>query len=288
MNYLSYIHRKLSVKVKFIKELIKLKFDNKYNFVIYSRKLRNIHQNKRIIIIGTGPSIKYQDLTFLKDDIVIALNEFYLHPEIDVIKPKYFLYTGYNIHKDTVDFDVAVKWYKEFEKCILKNKGTALLPISDFDFLKENQLMQNDLLKKYFFNYTINIKKIERYDFEYDVLSFYGDNSAINAIGLSIYMGAKEIYLLGLDHDWILTYKNKKQNHFYKDEESLIYKDHSQNFKRVTLLDNLINYCRIFEQYTAIEKYSKMKKINIYNMTDGGMLDVFRLKNYYKFIKDKA
>jgi hypothetical protein len=288
MNYLSYIHRKLSVKVKFIKELIKLKFDNKYNFVIYSRKLRNIHQNKRIIIIGTGPSIKYQDLTFLKDDIVIALNEFYLHPEIDVIKPKYFLYTGYNIHKDTVDFDVAVKWYKEFEKCILKNKGTALLPISDFDFLKENQLMQNDLLKKYFFNYTINIKKIERYDFEYDVLSFYGDNSAINAIGLSIYMGAKEIYLLGLDHDWILTYKNKKQNHFYKDEESLIYKDHSQNFKRVTLLDNLINYCRIFEQYTAIEKYSKMKKINIYNMTDGGMLDVFRLKNYSKFIKDKA
>lgn len=288
MNYLSYIHRKLSVKVKFIKELIKLKFDNKYNFVIYSRKLRNIHQNKRIIIIGTGPSIKYQDLTFLKDDIVIALNEFYLHPEIDVIKPKYFLYTGYNIHKDTVDFDVAVKWYKEFEKCILKNKGTALLPISDFNFLKENQLMQNDLLKKYFFNYTINIKKIERYDFEYDVLSFYGDNSAINAIGLSIYMGAKEIYLLGLDHDWILTYKNKKQNHFYKDEESLIYKDHSQNFKRVTLLDNLINYCRIFEQYTAIEKYSKMKKINIYNMTDGGMLDVFRLKNYSKFIKDKA
>ena len=288
MNYLSYIHRKLSVKVKFIKELIKLKFDNKYNFVIYSRKLRNIHQNKRIIIIGTGPSIKYQDLTFLKDDIVIALNEFYLHPEIDVIKPKYFLYTGYNIHKDTVNFNVAVKWYKEFEKCILKNKGTALLPISDFDFLKENQLMQNDLLKKYFFNYTINIKKIERYDFEYDVLSFYGDNSAINAIGLSIYMGAKEIYLLGLDHDWILTYKNKKQNHFYKDEESLIYKDHSQNFKRVTLLDNLINYCRIFEQYTAIEKYSKMKKINIYNMTDGGMLDVFRLKNYSKFIKDKA
>jgi hypothetical protein len=288
MNYISSIHRKLSVKVKFIKELIKLKFDNKYNFVIYSRKLRNIHQNKRIIIIGTGPSIKYQDLTFLKDDIVIALNEFYLHPEIDVIKPKYFLYTGYNIHKDTVDFDVAVKWYKEFEKCILKNKGTALLPISDFDFLKENQLMQNDLLKKYFFNYTINIKKIERYDFEYDVLSFYGDNSAINAIGLSIYMGAKEIYLLGLDHDWILTYKNKKQNHFYKDEESLIYKDHSQNFKRVTLLDNLINYCRIFEQYTAIEKYSKMKKINIYNMTDGGMLDVFRLKNYSQFIKDKS
>jgi hypothetical protein len=287
MNYLSYIHRKLSIKVKFIKELIKLKFDNKYNFVIYSRKLRNIHQNKRIIIIGTGPSIKYQDLTFLKDDIVIALNEFYLHPEIDVIKPKYFLYTGYNIHKDSVDFDVAVKWYKEFEKCILNNKGTALLPISDFDFLKENQLMQNDLLKKYFFNYTINIKKIEKYNFEYDVLSFYGDNSAINAIGLSIYMGAKEIYLLGLDHDWILTYKNKKQNHFYKDEESLIYKDHSQNFKRVTLLDNLINYCRIFEQYTAIEKYAKMKKINIYNMTDGGMLDVFRLKNYSQFIKDK-
>ncbi len=237
MNYLSYIHRKLSVKVKFIKELIKLKFDNKYNFVIYSRKLRNIHQNKRIIITGTGPSIKYQDLTFLKDEIVIALNEFYLHPEIDVIKPKYFLYTGYNIHKDTVNFNVAVKWYKEFEKCILKNKGTALLPISDFDFLKENQLMQNDLLKKYFFNYTINIKKIEKYDFKYNVLSFYGDNSAINAIGLSIYMGAKEIYLLGLVHDWILTYKNKKQNHFYKDEESLIYKDHSQNFKRVTLLD---------------------------------------------------
>lgn len=288
MKILKKINAILSVKIKNFKAKVKLIREKKYKIVQRSNVLRNIHENKRIFILGTGPSIKEQDLTPLKDEITIALNEFYLHPDIEKIKPKYYLYTGYQIHKETVEYNTAIKWYEDFELCIRRNEGTALLPLLDYDFLKENELMQKNDFEKYYLNYVIDAKKINRYKFDNDILSYYGHNSAINAIALSIYMGANEICLLGLDHDWILTFKDKKQNHFYEDDESLVYKDHSKNFKRNLLMDNLVNYLDIFQQYEAIEKYSLKNNISIFNLTRGGLLDVFRIKNYENYIGKKT
>lgn len=286
MYLLNQIYKYLSIEIKSLKVKSRLKSKNQFDVVLKSKKLRDIHKGKRIYVLGTGPSIKNQNLTHLSNQITIALNEFYLHNDISQIKPTYYLYTGYHIHKETVKYDVAVNWYKNFEQCIKTNKGIPLLTIGDYDFLKKNNLFQDINLEKYYLNYIISSRKIDRYKFKKSFLHYYGDNSAINAIGLAILMGAKEIYLLGLDHDWILTFKDKKQNHFYDDSDSLIYKDHSNNFKRNTLMDNLINYVRIFQQYQKLEDYALKNSIDIFNLTDGGMLDVFRTKNFELHIRE--
>ncbi|WP_445721886.1 hypothetical protein [Flavobacterium sp.] len=288
MNIIKKIKEGLSIEIKALKIRRKLKSKKKNEIVKKTEELRNIHQGKTIYILGSGPSIKEQNLIPLKDEISIALNEFYLHKDIEEIKPTYFLYTGYHIHKETVKLEVAINWYKDFEKCILKNKGKALLTIGDYDLFQDNGLFKNNSIEKYFFNYVIDPKKIGRYEFKKSYLNYYGDNAAVNAIILGIYMGAKEICLLGLDHDWILSFKDKKQNHFYEDNESHLYKDHSENFKRNTMMDNLINYIKIFNQYESIEKYALKNKINIFNLTRGGLLDVFRTKNYENHIKNRA
>ena len=284
---ISLIFPKLYVYLKRLKYLNRLKKKGHFNIVSRNINLRNTHKGKRIFIVGTGPSIKKQDLKLLKNEIVISLNEFFLHPDISIIKPKYYLYTGYYIHTETVDYNVAVDWYKLFEECIEKNNGMALLPIGDFDFFKVNNLMQDSIFEKYFFNYVLDPKYINEFEFEKNFLSYFGNNAAVNAIALAFFMGASEICLLGMDHDWILTFKDKKQNHFYEDDESLMYKDHSENFKRNLLYDNLINYVNIFEQYQAFEKYSVKNDVKIINLTEGGLLDVFITKDYRRYLSKK-
>ncbi len=286
MNLLQKAKNYVSVEIKAFKCRNKLKSKKLFKIVLKSGNLKNIHEGKRIYILGTGPSIKSQNLIPLNKEITIALNEFYLHSDIDKIRPTYYLFTGYANHTDTIKYDVAVNWYRNFEKCIKRNNGISLLTIDDYDFLKNNNLFQDMNMEKYFLNYVVSSKKVNRYKFKKSYLNLFGDNAAINAIGIAMYMGAKEICLLGLDHDWILTFKDKKQNHFYDDSDSLVYKDHSSYFKRITLMDNLLLYIKIFGHYEALEKYARKYNIDIFNLTNGGLLDVFRTKNFEKHLNE--
>ena len=261
----------------------RLKRRNQLNLVEKSFELKNIHSKDRIFIVGTGPSIKNQNLLYLKDEIVIGMNEFYLHPQIEQIKPKYNIYTGYSIHKETVSYETAVKSYTSFEKNLKLTGGTVLLPIWDFDFLSKNGLMKDETLSKYYFNYVLLPKDLDQFQFDSLYASYGGQNSAIFSICLAMFMGAKEIYLIGLDHDWILSYYDREQAHFYDDEKSPIYKDQKATFNRNLLKDYFYPYVKIFEQYEALEKYAKNHDIKIINLTNKGLLDVFERQEYENF-----
>ena len=49
----------------------------------YNKIQRNKHKNQRVFIIGSGPSIKGMDLTPLKDEITICVNESYKALDFD-------------------------------------------------------------------------------------------------------------------------------------------------------------------------------------------------------------
>ncbi|MGK0327336.1 MAG: hypothetical protein ACJAYY_000301 [Paraglaciecola sp.] len=47
-------------------------------------------------------------------------------------------------------------------------------------------------------------------------------NISILSIQIAIYMGFKEIYLVGLDHDWILRMFDKSHMHFLKKKQAFM------------------------------------------------------------------
>jgi len=253
-------------------------WNNIKDVVNKSRELKNIHKGRRIFIVGTGASIKNQNLLPLKDEIVIGLNEFFLHPEINLIKPAYNIYSGYFSHKNTITEKTAKKWYANFEEIINKTGTTALLPADDFEFIKENRLMNLSNAKKFFFNFNTPPDLLHKHKFDSIKRSYNGQSVSIMGICMAMFMGASEIYLLGLDHDWILTYLEKRQNHFYEDKESETYKDQVNNFNFSFLEGYIYSYARLFEQYHFIEKFAKGKDIKIINLTEGGLLDIFERK----------
>ena len=55
--------------------------------VTENKKFKDIHASSRCFILASGPSIRDQDLGFLKGEICFAVNEFYLHKDINLISP---------------------------------------------------------------------------------------------------------------------------------------------------------------------------------------------------------
>ena len=70
-------------------------------------------------------------------------------------------------------------------------------------------------------------------------------------------MGFKEIYLLGVDCNYL---KGSNQNYFFKDKV-IDNKDH--------------NVYSMILDYQAVQKYAEKNNIKIFNATRGGALEVF-------------
>jgi hypothetical protein len=228
--------------------------------------------------MGTGPSIKEQDLLPLKKEICIGLNEFYLHPDLDVIKPTYMLFSGFYLHPNIAS--KALDWYRNFEIHI-KAHSTAILNVQDFPFLKEHNLLTTT--KCYYANYTKPLEALNKLGIQADKYSYLSQNVSIMALQMALYMGASEIILLGCDHDWIFTALDNRQNHFYDDAKSIIYKGQEETSKRNIFNDILNPYFIMFKQYQYINEYVvRQGTCKIYNASKRSLLDVFEKRDFEK------
>ena len=100
------------------------------------------------------------------------------------------------------------------------------------------------------------------------VYGLYGRGTVTyECIQLAVYMGFREIYLLGVDFNFSSDYKDKS-NHFV----STYY---SKNSKTGYFLEK-----ESLEAYEAAKKYAENHGIKIFNATRGGKLEVFERRNF--------
>jgi hypothetical protein len=95
----------------------------------------------------------------------------------------------------------------------------------------------------------------------------------IMVLMIALYMGFREIYLLGVDHDWFVK---KEYRYFYGHgvtaTDQTLTKD---GLLLTTLWDELPAVSKVWEQYRAIKRIAHANGVRIYNATHGGMLDEF-------------
>ncbi|MBR5994343.1 MAG: DUF115 domain-containing protein [Lachnospiraceae bacterium] len=246
-NYIAF-----PIKGFFRKHHIKPFYNDNYAKV---EALKNKHAGKRCFIIATGPSLTLEDVESLDKEITIGVNSIFRLYNKTSFRPTYYV---------ALDPDV--------EKII---QTDAVTPVEDF--AKENIIL-NPLMKKryscatyvdicyqnhwfnYFnprFRYEKNLKNTK------DVLWGIYDKYTITnaAIDLAIYMGCKEIYLLGVD----CNYKGKKK--YFSDPGK-------EAFSPDELQAELIHKS-MMAGYEFEEKMSSHNGVRIYNATRGGMLEVF-------------
>lgn len=241
------------IRFNLVKLLRLIHLDKTYESLLSQK---NKYYGKRCFIIATGPSMNKEDLMKLKNEYTFGVNSLC----------KIFDETGW----ETTFFGIQDKSvYRKLKEDISKLHTTELFISSD------NKDIDSISCKKHLYPFNIYNQKTPSEKFVYR----FSDNIYKEVCGgftivysmlqVAVYMGFKEIYLLGCDCNYD---DDKKKRHFIESGHF------DPGYKTVGL--------RMIEAYKVANDYIKNKDINIYNATRGGMLEIFPRVNLDEVLKE--
>lgn len=169
------------------------------------KEFRNLHSGQRCFIIANGPSLLKLDLTFLKNEITFGMNRLYL-----IFDKMGFVPTYYSVVNELVIEQFADDLGKlPTTKFLNWNQRASFTePDERLNFLRINM----DLQDKFSHDLTQGV--------------YSGGTVTYATLQLAFYMGFKEVYLIGLDHNFVdkgrpntteVRKTDEDKNHFHPD-----------------------------------------------------------------------
>lgn len=260
VNYLNHIYYTLRFRLSGLGILI-----NKNEKSLKSYK--NKHIGERCFIIGNGPSLKEMDLTPLREEITFGVNKIYLNKEKMGFLPTYYVIEDYLIAEDRAkeinELTGPIKFVPTFLDYVLK-KGDSTINFNAF------------------VNYSD--PKFKPY-FSQDCSRRIGVGGSVTfmCLQLAFYMGFKEVYMIGFDHNYpkmgdksnsnIIVTTENDENHFTPNYYTKGERWHDPNVERMELGFT-----------TARENFSKANR-TIKNATVRGNLEVFERIDFKSLFK---
>lgn len=234
-----------------------------------NRRFKGIHKKNRLFVLCSGPSIQKMDLTVLKNEITMAVHSFYLHKDISVIQPAYYCNAQWEYNEKTTE-KVAEAYLKDLKKTV--GKSQYFFSIHEKEIIDRIQVFTPEEIHYYCYGKVSSL--YEEVDLCRGIMPVH--SVPVICIQLAIYMGFKEIYLLGTEHDFLAT---KKYAYFYDRKQSVtgntdITTDADSNLT-MHFSDALADAYALWENYKVVKRIAEKNDIRIYNATLGGALDLF-------------
>jgi len=212
------------------------------------KKFRNIHKGERCFIIATGPSLTIEDMEKLKDEYTFGMNSICLVFDKTDFRPTYF-----GIQDEHVYEKIKEKLILHCkENVFVSSNICALYDVPEqwitFPLNISYHAFQTRFYQKYFAKFSDDC-----YRAVYD-----GYSITYSLIQIAIYMGFKEIYLLGCDCNYS---DDKNKQHFVESGH------YDPTYKTAGE--------RMIAAYKVAKRYADNHDIKIFNATRGGKLEVF-------------
>lgn len=232
----------------------------KYNYI---KGLKDTHKGERCFIVATGPSLKISDLdalskanefSFGMNSCVLALEQTGWTPNILGIQDEFV----YSKMEDKI-IEESKKRLKD--KIIISNTISSLYPSSK----KFHQFYLHYLDHKYDRLRTGIIK----FSDECNNVVYDGYSILFSLMQLAVYMGFKEIYLLGCDCNY-----NGNSQHFI---------EHGQ-FDPYALGAGE----RLIYVHSKFKEFAEAHDVKVVNCTRGGMLEVYPRMNLENVLGKKV
>lgn len=259
-----------------VQEIIK-KIMGLVNFYRYNNKdilnknriLKNIANGKRAFLIATGPSIKSENLKLLKGEECFSISNFFLHEDINLVEPKVHFFAPY--HKPLI-LEEYINWLKKADE-ILPESTSIALGHETKDIVDEHGIFKK---RKIYYIY-LGIPYNEDVDITKPILS--PQTGPLMIIPFLLYMGYKEIYLLGCDHNMLRDY-GKTVEHFYKRSDD-IRSNAADDLAWFDIIKHHDASKNIFVQYLYYKKIIEKKgnKTKIINLSKNSWLKFFPFDN---------
>lgn len=251
-----------------------------------NHELENIHKGKRCFVIGNAPSLNTQDLSVLKDEIVLTVNQISRNKQFKSLNTNYHFWADPGFFKENS---------KEGDKELLEvmmsvntegNRPICFFPLEVKEFVSKKKLDQV-LNVRYFVPGHILFDQYKKIDFSGMIP---GMNTVVQyAIMLGIYMGCTEIYLLGCDCTGILSYIETKTDSGNFEYAYDISQAEAERMKAmlggVSCEQTFYGWAKIFEGYRLLGGYCKKRGIQLINLTNGGILDCLPRKKFENVVK---
>lgn len=220
----------------------------------------------RIFIIGNGPSLQVSDLNTLHShqEHSFAFNKIYLAFENTSYRPTYYIVEDILVaknNKQSIDkLNGFPKFFPEFI--------TRQLAVSGADYV-----------------YGLNCphdKSPYAIEPSVDFLNFgWGGAVTCTAIQIALYMGHKEIFLLGVDNSFKYNTNNAQEKHLIGQGESNHF---HPNYRPIgekwnPPYENITN-----QHFLMLQDLSKCMKAEIINCTRGGNVEVFERANFDEIV----
>lgn len=257
--------------------LFKYKHSNMAKILTQNSQFHNLHLNKRCFILGNGPSLKTVDLSLLSDEYVFTVNQIVRHPDFDKLKTNYHFWADPMFFKINENREEDLELLEVMRNVNTKgNKPKCFFPIDQYLFIKKYKLDEmlnvNFFRSKYIFfdNYS---KKI---DFTRNIPGF---GTVVQwAIIMAIYMGFKEIYLLGCDNTGIVvTINSALKENSDSDYVYSITKNEKRRMENLlnehTLEDCCKSYVSTLANYRRLFAYCQSKNIKLINCSAKTVID---------------
>jgi len=237
----------------------------KYKFLKRNIILKNIHQNKRIFILGNAPSLNTFDLKKLSNEIVIMVNRSFMHDDYGKIKPKYHI---------IVDSKLATgEWPISYIDIILsKNPDVNLLLNSKWFYMDKFKKYQK--CKNIFWIKSKSISLLFD-NFNNDLTSVFSSGAVVEqGLSLAAYLGSKKIYIMGVELNGIVYLMNNKESHFNgKDPDYEM--SNSWDWARAMNCNS-----RGIRLFYRINELCNKNKIELINLSNTGLLDFIPKENF--------
>src|SRR6056297_1397879 len=248
-----------------------------------TKELQNKHRDNRCFIVGNGPSLKNHDLNKITDEFVFTVNYMMKSDDFKTLNPNYHLFA------DPIIFELNPK-EKEENKIInlidstLKTNPelTYIIPFRRrVNFVK---LFPNHKFK-FIYNYKSYTPKLKKTSRLHNITPGF-QNVIIYAINTALYMGFKEIYLIGVDMTGFLEHfehnkTNEQWGHFYaKSEEEKAYVLEIEKKKKFDNEFYLKTYGKTLEQLKLMYAYAAKCNVKLLNASQHGAIDFIPRVDY--------
>lgn len=243
--------------------------DSVINNTEYSNQMRafhNIHKDESCFVIGNGPSLTGEDLeTICRNKMIsFACNHIYRAYEKVSWRPDYYVIIDSG---GIIVINDQLKYISENCKYMFSRSNGRLRNFAD-------KIDNLQLFKSVF------SESEEQVSFSEDCSKhlYIGHTVTYAMLQLAVYMGFKNIYLLGIDHQYAVEYVGGKQrlnnvkNHSYLLSEG-------EDVSGSLLID------KTTFAYQAAKKYADEHGVHIYNATRGGKLEVFERVEFDKLFR---
>lgn len=235
--------------------------------LLKNQDLKDRHLDKdRCFVIATGPSIKEQDLSLLQGEFCITLSNFFVHKDFGLIKPRYHCVP--RLYFPPLTEEDALRWFTDMDAKL--GESMLLLDVAQQPFVDRHRLFQGRDVRYLAFGRTWDRVVESGIDPTKPLPAI--QSSPVMGLQVALFMGFKNIYLLGCDHDWILNVGTTR--HFY--DEKLHAGMNRPGFSEWTgMEDTARSYGVLWGHYRGALRFAESKGVRLFNATAGGLMNVF-------------